>query len=87
MYVHTNNIIMLVTITCGNIKLMDIELEMNPNTVMNNIEPGGSTVMVYHCAESISTNLTVSSACSSDEVSRWNPDPTSHGCVSATSGD
>ena len=64
---------------------MDIELEMNPSTVVNNNEPGGSTIAVYHCAESISTNQTVSSVCSSDGVSRWNPDPTSHGCVSASS--
>ena len=74
-------VVNIVTITCGNIKLVDIELETIPSTVLNTI----GSMTIYHCAESISANQTVSSVCSSDGVSRWNPDPTSHACVSATS--
>ena len=67
------------TITCGNIKLTDIELvQQSWNSTTDEPE---ITTTTYHCAESISKDQTVSIVCSSDGVSMWNTDPSSHGCV------
>ena len=70
-----------VTITCGNIKLTDIELvriQQSSNSTTDELE---ETMTTYHCAESISMDQTISMICSSDRVSRWNVDPSSHGCI------
>ena len=63
------------TITCGNIKLTDIEVKLHTsdNFIISSL--------VYHCAESISVNQTITSVCSSGGDSLWNPDPASHGCA------
>ena len=62
------------TITCGSIKLTDIELELHNSDT-------STSSLIYHCAESISANQTITSVCSSDGDSLWNPDPDSHGCT------
>ena len=64
-----------VTITCGSIKLTDIELELHTSD-------DSTASLIYHCAESISANQTITSVCSSDGGSLWNSDPASHGCTS-----
>ena len=66
----------IATVTCGNIKLTDVELELH--------SPDNSTSLLYHCANSISdsVNHTIISVCSSDGDSKWDPDPASHGCTS-----
>ena len=67
------------TITCGGVKLTDIELEL--------LTPDDSiSSLIYHCAESISANQTITSVCSSDGDSLWNSDPASHGCANVSTG-
>ena len=68
-------------ITCGNIKLTDIELVQQSSNYATNLDKPEITTTIYHCAESISMDQTVSIVCSSNRVSRWNADPSSHGCI------
>ena len=66
-----------VTITCGSVKLTNIELEVHTSD-------DSTSSLIYHCAESISANQTVTSVCSNDGDSPWNPDPASHGCANVS---
>ena len=52
---------------------------------MTNGETERSTTL-YHCAEGVSTDNSVLAICSSEGASRWSTDPSSHGCISASSG-
>lgn len=66
------------TISCGNISLIDFELEQHSSSTSEGF------TMLYHCAGSLLANQSISLVCSNDESSRWSADPSSHGCISAS---
>ena len=63
----------------GNIKLTNVEIELHTSnkSLMSSL--------IYHCAESVSANQTITSVCSSGGDSLWSPDPASHGCANISS--
>ena len=67
------------TITCGNIKLTDVELQLHTSDDF-------TSLLIYHCAESISANQNITSVCSNDGDSLWNSDLARHGCANVSTG-
>ena len=82
-HIHKHTLTYTVTITCGNFKLTDIELVQRSADTATVNDATESLTTLYHCAEGVTTDNSVSSICFSDGVSRWNTDLANQGCTSS----